>query len=207
MVERVNEWARSAHWATLTNELSFFSPGMHLSLPHNTFASHPLQFKILHPCTALRSWSNTHISQPASRHMSANLTDVLQLISSNYCILKNYTLPIKLKLLDEFFTLMDCGVLISNIFKLEPFAGFMLTSSECDSANQSSAAQVALMIPSYVQKTFIFSAHSAAACSANCPWDTHMTHGDVRLSQCRQDTGRPTYTNTRARWHKQTHTL
>lgn len=51
----------------------------------------------------------------------------------------------------------------------------MLTSSACDSANQSSAAQVALMIFSYVQKTFIFSAHSAVACSEDCPWDTHMT--------------------------------
>ena len=43
-----------------------------------------------------------YINQPASRHMSAKLTDVLQLISSNYCIMKNYTIPVKLKLLEDF---------------------------------------------------------------------------------------------------------
>lgn len=90
---------------------------------------------------------------------------------------------------------MDCGVLISNIFKLKPFAGFMLTSSDCDSANQSSAAQVALMILSYVQKTFIFSAHFAVACSEDCPWDTYMTHDDMH----------PANTETQAHPHIQTH--
>lgn len=75
---------------------------------------------------------------------------------------------------------MDCGVSISNIFKLKPFAGFVLTSDNCDSANQSSAAaQVALMIFSYVQQTFIFSALSTVACSEPCAWDTHVAHDDM----------------------------
>lgn len=94
--------------------------------------------------------------------------------------MKNYTLPTKLKI---FFTLMDCRVLISNIFKLKPFAGFMLTSSHCGSVNQSSTAQVALMVFSNVHKTFIFPSHSTVACAGDCPWDTHMTRGDTQPVQ------------------------
>lgn len=111
-----------------------------------------------------------YISQPGRRQMTrnnvrltpVNLTDVLQLRSSNYCIMKNYTVPVKLDL-QRIFTLMDCGGLISNILKLKPFAGFMLTSCDCDLVNQSNAVQVALMIFSYVQKTFIFPAHTSVA--------------------------------------------
>lgn len=77
----------------------------------------------------------------------------------NYSIMKNDTLPIKLHF-QMIFALMHCGLLISNIFKLKPFAGFMLTSGHCDAGNQSIAALVALMIFFYVQKTFIFPAHS-----------------------------------------------
>lgn len=91
---------------------------------------------------------------------------------------------------------MDCGVLISNIFKLKPFAGFMLTSSDCDSANQSSAAQVAVMIFSYVQKTFIFSAHATAAYSEDCPWDTRVTHGDMNPADTETQAGTHVYKHT-----------
>lgn len=87
---------------------------------------------------------------------------------------------------------MDCGVLISNIFKLKPFAGFMLTTSDCDSANQSHAAQVALMISSCVHKTFIFPVHPTEARSDDCPWDTRMTHDDTQAE-------------TQAQPHIQTH--
>lgn len=65
-------------------------------------------------------------------------------------------------------------------------------------------AQVALMIFSYVQKTFIFSAHSAVARSEDCPWDTHMTHSDMQ-SQRRRNTG--THTNTHTQTDARTHTL
>lgn len=138
--------------------------------------------------------------------MSAKVTDVLQLISSNYCIMKNYTLPIKLKLPEDLYV-MDCGALISNIFKLKPLAGFMLTTSDCDSANQSSAAQVAVMISSYVQKTFIFPAHSAVACSEDCPWDTHVTHNDTRQANAGTQADPHTQTCTRSHRQTQTHTL
>lgn len=94
---------------------------------------------------------------------------------------------------------MDCRVLISDIFKLKPFAGFMLTSSNCDSANQSSAAQVALMIFSYVQKTFTFSGLSTGARSETCPWDTHVTHGG------RHPANAETQVNTRIQTHVHGH--
>lgn len=31
------------------------------------------------------------------------------------------------------------------------------------------------VLSSYVEKTFIFSTHSAVTCSKDCPWDTHVT--------------------------------
>lgn len=39
----------------------------------------------------------------------------------------------------------------------------------------SESIKVAVMISSYVEKTFIFSTHSAVTCSKDCPWDTHVT--------------------------------
>lgn len=89
----------------------------------------------------------------------------------------------------------------------------MLTTGDCDSANQSSAAQVAVMISSYVQKTFIFSVHSAAACSEDCPWDSHVTHNDAHRANAETQADPHTQTCTRSlaqtdrHKHKHTHTL
>lgn len=96
-----------------------------------------------------------------SSKTSAKLMDVLQLILSNYCILKNYTAL-------HWWSVEPWLVTYLNLSQL-----LFYVTIHCLRSNES--IKVAVMISSCVEKTFIFSTHSAVTCSKDCPWDTHVT--------------------------------